>query len=507
MGMTNLLLAEEQNEKNKRYLNVIKNASENLLVIINDILDLSKMEAGKMQLENIPFLLKNVTGSVYDTLQLKATEKGLTFITDISESVPPVLIGDPARLTQVLLNLVGNAVKFTAKGSVILQVKNGQGDHSSPSVHVTETTIPVTFLVSDTGIGIEKEKQEDIFESFSQAHAGNARTYGGTGLGLTISKNLVELFGGKLTLESEAGTGAVFSFTLPMEKGNEEMLQQHLQHNETYSADDLFDLKILVAEDNAHNQLVIVDTLKKLMDEVEIDVVRNGKEALEALHKQSSPRNRQYDLILMDVQMPEMDGYETTREIRNQPSPFREIPVIALTASVVRSDLKKCLDAGMNSYVSKPFKTGDLVREIGQVLNRTITARSSGIQVPVTPGIEKPYLFDDGMSLEQVRVLAGDDTAKIKSYLEQFIDLIPGHLNHLRQFDDHSDRQLIYETAHKLKAQLGFFGMKREELTANIIELKAKDISAEELKTLVAQLGEGCKLAMEEIRLEISRLS
>jgi CheY-like chemotaxis protein len=265
----------------------------------------------------------------------------------------------------VLLNLVGNAVKFTAKGSVILQVKNGSGDHSSSSGHVTETTVPVTFVISDTGIGIEKEKQENIFESFSQAHAGNARTYGGTGLGLTISKNLVELFGGKLTLESEVGTGAVFSFTLPIEKGNEEMLQQHLQHHETYSADDLFDLKILVAEDNAHNQLVIVDTLKKLMDEVEIDVVRNGKEALEALRKQSSPRNRQYDLILMDVQMPEMDGYETMKEIRNQPSPFREIPVIALTASVVRSDLKKCLDAGMNSYVSKPLKRGILSGKSG----------------------------------------------------------------------------------------------------------------------------------------------
>jgi signal transduction histidine kinase/CheY-like chemotaxis protein len=507
MGMTNLLLAEEQNEKNHRYLSVIKSASENLLVIINDILDLSKMEAGKMQLEHIPFLLKNVTESVYDTLELKAAEKQLTFITDISESVPDVLIGDPARLTQVLLNLVGNAVKFTDKGSVILQVKNGTGDHPSSSSPLTSSSIPVTFVVTDTGIGIEKEKQRDIFESFSQAHAGNAHTYGGTGLGLTISKNLVELFGGKLSLESEAGTGAVFSFTLNMEKGNEEMLQQHLRNNETYSADDLFDLKILVAEDNAHNQLVIVDTLKKLMDDVEIDVVRNGKEALTALEEQSSPRSRQYDLILMDVQMPEMDGYETTRHIRNKSSPYSEIPIIALTASVVRSDLKKCIDAGMNSYVSKPFKTGDLVREIGHVLNRTVTTTALPNHDGINSVLEKTHVIDQAISLEQLHVLAGDDSAKIKSYLEQFLFLVPDHLNHLRNFDDHADRQVIYEAAHKLKAQLGFFGMKREELTANIIELKAKDISADELKALVAQLGEGCKLAMEEIRLEISRLS
>jgi CheY-like chemotaxis protein len=351
-------------------------------------------------------------------------------------------------------------------------------------------------------------------------------------LGLTISRNLVELFGGNLETESTAGAGSVFSFTIPFIVANEDILDQYKLDHDGLLADDLFGLKILLAEDNEHNQLVAVDTLKKIIDETEITVVKNGNEVINLLKRKSEELRYQadgtllnettapFDLILMDVQMPEMDGYETTRKIRNEfPSPVKDIPVIALTASVVRSDLKKCVEAGMNSYVIKPFNKEVLLKEIGKVI------RQSDDAVSGKPG-QRPRARDfakevsDGkmsniaiqrmgvINLQSLYDLYGNNPAKLHEYFNQFFELVPKRLSLLKKAWEENDKEGIYQASHKLKPQLGFFGMKKEELIATSIEIKIKkDIPPKDLHPLIAQLEEGCNLAMEELKKELAHLS
>jgi signal transduction histidine kinase/DNA-binding response OmpR family regulator len=494
MGITNLLLHEPQNEKNLRYLHAIKNASDNLLIVINDILDLSKMEAGKMELEKIPFRLTNIATSIYDTFYLKAAEKNIQFIIDIESTLPPVLIGDPARLTQILLNLAGNAVKFTDKGSVVVHLKKATGQ-------ATETELcTIYFSVEDTGPGIEEEKLSTIFESFTQVHASGK--YGGTGLGLTISKKLIGLYNGVLHAESKPGAGAVFSFMLKFETGTQEQLDEYYAEKEGYTADDLFGIKILLAEDNEDNRLVAVDTLKNIIEEVEIDVVHNGAAVLEKLKQQY--QNTHYDLILMDVQMPVLDGLETTRQIRNNfPLPINTIPVIALTASVLRSDLQKCIEAGINGYIPKPFTEEMLIREIGIVLQKSTAQNNKTKDNTLT---EKKHFASNAITVQPTGVdfdkpeqATRNNKEKLKEYLLQFQELVPGKIKQLLLAAGKNDRSEIYQCAHSLKPQLAFFGLKKEEWLANIIEMNAADITMNELTDLIFQLKNGCEAALTEV--------
>ncbi len=530
IGTTNLLLDEPQEEKNKKYLSVIRHASENLLVIINDILDLSKLEAGMMTLETIPYSLHDLVYAVRDMLQFKADEKGLKLLVQIDPAIPAVLIGDPTRLTQILMNLAGNAVKFTETGSVMLSVMPvettvktvapGWETVTASDNSLTESkqgdAVYLKFAVSDTGIGIEPSAQKKIFESFSQASSDDARRFGGTGLGLTISQNLVQLMGGKLEVESELHSGSVFSFEIRQGIGTTDQLSNFQLERDGYTADDLFGLRILLAEDNEHNQMVTIDTIKKLIEEVKIDLVTTGMAVLEKL-KQHTGTTVAYDVILMDVQMPEMDGYEATRIIRSSfPEPLSNIPIIALTASVVRSDLKKCIDAGMNSYLAKPFRKEELIREIGKVLHRntrrtkdsdSIASDKSNNAKPETPKMNAASEITHNTNLTKLYDLYGSDHMKIRGYLIQFLEIIPERLSHIKQMAVSDNRDAIYHAAHRLKPQLGFFGMVKEELLANTIEMKAKEIDISELQELIEQLEEGCNLAFREIEHALHRLS
>ncbi|MEO5570758.1 MAG: ATP-binding protein, partial [Bacteroidia bacterium] len=358
MGMTNLLIDKNKNTENFKYLDGIQKSSDTLLHIINDILDFSKIEAGKIELEQIDFSIRDVVDQVKLTLHHKAEEKGLHLITKIENNVPDILIGDPVRLNQVLMNLAGNAIKFTEKGSVCITVSPIPSFPGGERVASAQETPPLRggrvgllFSITDTGIGIPKDKLQSVFESFSQAHASDARKFGGTGLGLTISKQLVELMDGKISIESEEGSGTTFSFEIDFAMGSKERLQEQ-KTAEDIDGSILNGLRILVVDDNEFNRIVAIDTLLSKAA-VEIVEAHNGMEAVEWLSK------KDFDVVLMDVQMPVMDGYEATRQIRNPQSAIRnhKIPVIALTASVVRSDLDKCRAAGMNDYVPKPFKT------------------------------------------------------------------------------------------------------------------------------------------------------
>jgi len=354
IGMTNLLLKTSMSEQQQKYMNAIKDSSENLLVIINDILDLSKIEAGKIDFENIHFSLAETVNLVHTTLRFKAEEKGLHMIMDIDTSLPPMIIGDPVRLSQVLLNLAGNAIKFTEKGSITIKCKKLKEENKKVSIE---------FSVTDTGIGIAEEIVPKIFESFTQASSDTTRKYGGTGLGLTISKQLVELQAGSIHVKSTLGEGSTFSFILPYQVGSEMTKKEKVRNPDPQLLDELRKKKILLVEDNPFNQIVATDTIQDLIKGIQLEVAANGRQAVEMLKK------NQYDLVIMDVQMPEMDGYEATKYIRNNfPAPVKDIPIMAMTANVIKEEIEKCFDSGMNSYIAKPFDPEDLFSKISSLL-------------------------------------------------------------------------------------------------------------------------------------------
>lgn len=363
LGMTRLCLQSGNlQEQHLRYLNGIHKSAENLLVIINDILDFSKIEAGKLELETIPFLLKDVLQTVQDTLRFKAEEKGLILNVNLDNNAPDVLLGDPVRLNQVLLNLAGNAIKFTEKGSVNIKVTVTAQDTEKVSL---------LFEVTDTGIGISEEQMNKLFSSFSQASSDTTRKYGGTGLGLAISKRLVEMHeNGSIGVRSKVGEGTTFYFNLTYPIGSETSFSDATNAEQIK----LSNLKILLVEDNAFNQMVAVDTLEAAIEGVTIEVAENGLEAvqkLKAFENQTWEDGRKFpfDVVLMDMMMPVMDGLEATRQIRQLSSPLRNIPIIALTANAIKEEVAKCYDAGMYDFVTKPFDTQVLLKKIAAFTN------------------------------------------------------------------------------------------------------------------------------------------
>ncbi len=354
-GMTNILARNEHPEHQDKFLKAIQENTGNLLVILNDILDLSKIEAGKIEIEHIPMNPSQVVGNVAEVLRLKAEEKKLILLTPIAEGIPEKVMGDPTRLAQILLNLIGNAIKFTEKGKIELSV--------------TEVDSKLRFSVQDTGIGIPKEKLENIFGSFEQADVSTTREYGGTGLGLSISKQLVELQNGTIWVESQIGIGSTFIFELPFElvEADEKMEGQVSEEQLMAMAASLSGIKILLAEDNAFNIMVARDDLEFYIPEVKIGVAENGKEAIHEFE------NGNFDLILMDMHMPEMNGYDATKAIRELEASRenkKPIPIIAMTASLLKSELDQCFEAGMNNYIPKPYKYEELIGRIYEEINK-----------------------------------------------------------------------------------------------------------------------------------------
>ncbi len=357
IGITDLLLDKLALPENREYLQSIKYSADNLLHIINDILDLSKIEAGKVELEHIAFNLPQRMSELKKTFQPRADEKGIDLLITVNTDVPVHLKGDPFRLNQILLNLVGNALKFTTKGSVhvMAELKKKTAQHHT-----------ILFSVTDTGIGIPAEKIDQIFETFTQAYTDTTRKFGGTGLGLAISKNLVELQQGFMGLKSELGKGSTFFFEIPYTLPNQEEVSIvevqttaiQLQDNTYNNNASLKGARILLAEDNSLNQFVAKQLLKKW--NAEVSVAETGKEALKSLQE------LEFDVVLMDLQMPEMNGFEATAEIRGgkHKNINTAIPIIALTADAFDETRKKVLDAGMNDFITKPFKQDDLFTKI-----------------------------------------------------------------------------------------------------------------------------------------------
>jgi len=409
IGLTDLLLDENLTARQKEYVEIIKSSGDTLLAIINNILDLTKIEANMIELESRPIELKGCIGSCMDLMAANAADKGLKMSCRIEEGIPQFILSDTTRLCQILINLLHNAVKFTNAGEVQLLVSgrridacnNGNGDGR----------YDICFAVSDTGIGIAGEKAGRLFQSFSQVDASTARRYGGTGLGLAICKKLVEMMGGRIWVESEVGRGSTFSFTIPVRSTNQmpsdaletaaampaasplgsprgtlgsELAEgspskagqlgadpQKQDHNQIQN----HDLSILLAEDNAVNQMVTMRMLDKLG--YRADVAANGIEVIKALER------RHYDLVFMDVQMPEMDGLEATRAIRKIWEEGPKIKIIAMTASALKGDREMCLAAGMDGYISKPTRIEALRSAL-----LTCCSSSSSSKKKITSGIQ-----------------------------------------------------------------------------------------------------------------------
>ena len=351
IGLTNIVLLEELPEQIEDNLNLIKQSADNLLVIINDILDFSKLEAGKMKIESIPFSIKEKMEHIVKTTSLKLKNEQVKLNLFLDDNVSPFLEGDPFRLNQIFLNLLSNAIKFTEKGSIDVIIKSLKKEKGKNKI---------LFSVKDTGLGIPKEKQNAIFDSFTQADLSTTRNYGGTGLGLTITKLLVSLMGGEILLKSTFGKGSRFDIILDFIIFEGELLEDKGENEERI----LSNARILVVEDNFINQKVISQILKRW--KIDFSMADNGKQALNILQE------KVFDLILMDLQMPIMDGFETTNIIRKDKKyqEIKNIPIIALTADAFVETQNKVFKNKMNAFVSKPFNKLDLNEKIYQLIRK-----------------------------------------------------------------------------------------------------------------------------------------
>jgi len=349
-GMTDLLLSTTLNTKQHELAEVIKRSVNNLLVIVGDILDFSKIKAGKLNIERITFNVTEVLNNATAIFEHRLKKKRLELITNIDAGVPQWLIGDPHRLNQILINLLGNAIKFTDQGNIQVNLAVRQQQ---------ESEITLAFTIRDTGIGIPESSLPHIFDSFSQGSRDTSRLYGGTGLGLTICKQLLHLQGGDITVTSSMGKGTSFEFYLPYGISAETVSDRTVAEAALDYSKLLAGKRFLVAEDNEINQKLIDYVLRKAGGTVEL--FNNGADAIRHLQQ-----DRVFDLIIMDLQMPEMDGYATTRFIRNDLK--MQTPIIAMTATAMKGEQLQCLESGMNEYMTKPFEFAELYKRIGTLL-------------------------------------------------------------------------------------------------------------------------------------------
>jgi PAS domain S-box-containing protein len=455
-GMTDLLLETQLTDEQNDFATTIKRSSDNLLVIINDILDFSKIQAGKLTIEKIDFKLNEVVENIKASFKHRIIEKGLTLEFNVEEAVPDILNGDPYRLNQILVNVVGNAIKFTHSGGIKVHI----------SIQKTVSKeIYLNFTIADTGIGIETEKISEIFESFTQASVETSRKYGGSGLGLAITKQLLELQRGAISVESKIDIGTTFTFSIPYNysKTNDPLFFTGKDLKNYRSL--LSGKKILVAEDNEVNQKVIRHVLQKAGGVV--DIANNGLEAISYLEK-----TKDYDLIIMDLQMPEMDGYAATKHIRNVMN--LSIPIIAMTATALKGEELKCLETGMNDYVSKPFDFSFLYNRISLLLGN----KPDNGPVAIIEKQVNENLFDLSL-LEEM-----DDNEYLSDILTIFLDTTPKELNQLTRACVSNKFEDAYKLAHKIK---GSSGLLQATFLLNVlvkIEENAKDEKRGELAKL-----------------------
>jgi len=482
IGFTKVLLKTEMTVKQKEYLTAIKLSGDALIVLINDILDLAKVDAGKMTFEQVPFKLSVSIAAMLHLFESKIWEKNLLLIKEYDKRIPEVLLGDPVRLHQIILNLVSNAVKFTTKGKITVSVRMLSED---------EKQVTVEFAVSDTGIGIPPSKIVKIFDNFQQASSGTSRLYGGTGLGLAIVKQLVESQGGKVLVTSEENNGSTFSFTLSFKKTKEEA---NIVIDSVQPDVKLENINILVVEDIPLNQLL----MKTLLDDFGfgLDIAANGKIAIEKMATNT------YDLILMDLQMPEMNGFEATDYIRNEM--HSNVPIIALTADVTTVDLAKCKYVGMNDYISKPVDDRLLYSKIMGLVKKTSPVTFPELKTKETVQTKKVRCIDLGYLNTRTKSNPKLMMEMISLYLEQ----TPALISAMNKGFANKDWVSLHAALHKMIPSFSIVGIDSDYVTKakKVQEFSDNQLQITEVQNIVAEISGVCEQACRELEVELNRI-
>ncbi len=450
-GMSELLGKTHLQEQQRFYLGNIRHAADNMLALMNDILDLSKMEAGKLNLENIPFEVRKVLQRMENVMQHKAEEKGLGLFLDInSGGIAPVLMGDPHRINQILYNLISNAIKFTEKGEIRVTCRL---EKELGQLQVLE------FAVADTGVGMDKSFLGSLFEKFSQEHQSTSRVAGGTGLGMNICKELLDLMGGEIEVKSEKGSGTTVTFRIPFLKGDVAVESVGRQWGEESAV--FKKLRVLLVDDNELNRLVastLLENLGAIIEEAE-----NGEEAVNKFMLETP------DLVLMDIRMAVMDGLEASREIRRKAG--NSVPIIALTAHAMKSEIDKFMEAGMNAYLPKPFREEQLV----SVVSACLAGRSSpAIESESEPIINNSALWD----LEKLRELCRGNEEFLQKMLRLFLAQTPLRIKDMQNAFAAKNWKDVSDTAHKMKPSLDNMGINALRETVRNLE-KATEFTPE----------------------------
>jgi signal transduction histidine kinase/DNA-binding NarL/FixJ family response regulator len=491
LGMSQLLAKTPLAHDQLNYQQAITTSAENLLVIINDVLDLSKLEAGKLVLEIIGFSPAHLLAQVEQTLRFKAAEKGLGLVTILNPQVPPVLLGDPYRIRQVLLNLADNALKFTHKGMVTVECALKPDQSGAPA-----DTVAVEFRVTDTGIGIEPEYMATMFTEFSQADTSVTRKFGGTGLGLSICRDLVRLMGSEVDVSSQKNKGTTTCFTLHLPIGSAQSVKRRKMPPLTpQQRQHLRGKRVLLVEDNMFNRQIA----KSFLTQAEVDVVEaeHGAQAVEAVQRQ------RFDLILMDVQMPVMDGYAATALLRQQLA--LTTPIIALTANAISGEREKCLAAGMNGYLAKPFQEMQLLQLLhdwvlptGEVLAEEPAALAEPATEPARL-VSSPNLY----SIDDLLKAGQGDPEFVVFMLQTFTESCEEALQDLRRGLLTADLALLKDTAHTLKPSLQHLNAWQPLSPVEKLDSWTGEFASEPLQALVDSVEERLREALAQIALDL----
>jgi PAS domain S-box-containing protein len=491
IGFTKVILKTDLTEKQKEYLSAIKTAGDALLVLINDILDLAKVDAGKMTFSHIPFRLSSSIDAMLHMFDTKIEESNLELVREYDQSIPEVLAGDSVRLHQIILNLMSNAIKFTQKGKITFSVRLAEEDQEK---------VTIAFAVSDTGIGIPESKLVNIFEDFQQATSKTGRLFGGTGLGLAIVKQLIEAQGGTIEVKSKVGIGSCFSFVLKFKKTDKKIkidgernlqLEKHLKH-----------VKVLVAEDVPLNQLLIRTLLEDFG--FELDIANNGRQAIEKLE------NTAYDIVLMDLQMPEMNGFEATEHIRSKMN-FK-IPIIALTADVTATDVEKCRSVGMTDYISKPIDETVLYETI---VKYVMTPDRKKTETETKKG-EVLVSRAKCIKLDYLKRLTKNNTETMRELIEIYLAQTPKYIQNMKEAIENKNWETLRIATHSIIPSFSIVGIQKEfETAAKTLEKQAASLveksssvpaekeSSELIRTLFLKIEAVCLAACAELKKEL----
>lgn len=494
LGLNHLLSQTPVNNQQSEYLEGIRSSSEHLLELVNDILDFTKIEAGKVTFEKIDFSITSLLQQVVNTLRFKAHDKRIELLLEAEKDLPTSLSGDPLRLKQILINLVSNAVKFTNVGHVKIICR---------ILEQTDSDVVLSFVVEDTGIGISEDKLHKIFASFTQLGYSVTKQAEGTGLGLTITKQLVELQGGTINVKSKVGEGSAFKVVLKYRKSDAPPKELEADGvTGAFTPKDIGYKRILIVEDKKLNQLVAKEIIQSWWPKVQVDVADNGKIAIDKINRLD------FDIILMDVQMPEMDGYEATKYIREKfVPPTSDMPILAMTAYATTGEAQKCIDAGMNDYISKPFEPKALHDKIINLISvqpQATNGYSKAISVPEPPKEEPKDDEPEYIDMAYLNSMTSGNEALKSQLIGLLIEETPEELDILSKFTREANWTRVRGISHKMKSSATYMGLKKTlALLKQIEEYSGAAKNTDEIPEMVRIVSKNFSTAVESLKQKV----